>query len=114
MLLTLPQLKALVAALEGARARSANSGDGDYCTAPNTDADGNDWRWEPKPNARQLPGHVYPDGTALEVRAVEGPNGLVVAEKGIMVPFGAHGRAHLAIDPGTGKVRCAKCAEAKR
>jgi hypothetical protein len=105
MLLTLPQLKTLVAKLEASRVASGTSGAGDYCDAPNADADGNAERWEPKPRARQQVGFEYPDGTTLEDR-----DGV----KGIRVPLGMHGRAHLAIDPETGEVACAKCAEARR
>lgn len=105
MLLTLPKLKELIAKLEASRQQSGNAGDGAYCTAPNVGADGEVFRWEPKPRAREPLGRVYPDGSVLIEQ-----NGA----KGVRVSLGQHGRAHLAIDPSTGKVACAKCAEAKR
>ena len=105
MLLDLPKLKALVLKLEAARLAANGEGAGAYCTTPNVDAKGNDWRWEPKPRARQPVGTTYGDGTKLEER-----DGV----KGVKVKLGVHGRAFLAIDPATGKVACAKCAEAKR
>jgi hypothetical protein len=95
MLLTIPQLKALSAALDKARLESPEPGKGLYCTAVTGSP-----QWVPKPRASRPVGHVYPDGSKLEDRD---------GEKGVHIPPGAHGRGGLGVDPETGEVRCVLC-----
>ena len=101
MLLTLVRIKELQSALDEARRTSTGPGRGAYCTEPNIDSDGNTYRWEPKPRSRNRVGAVYPDGTTLEVNKT--------GDLGVKISLGVHGRAHLGIDPKTGKVYCTAC-----
>lgn len=83
MILTLVELKKLLAALDEAR-RQAVEGSPLYCTVAHTDAEGRTYRVESKPRARHGPSSVE-------------------------VSLGVHGRAFLGVDPETGEVCCAKC-----
>jgi hypothetical protein len=94
MLLTIPQLKTLSAALDAARLASDGPGNGLYCLTAHDNA-----RWEPKP--RKKVGDVLRDGTPVEAM----PDG----QPGVKVPASVHGRGHLGVDPATGTVRCVLC-----
>ncbi len=122
MLLNLPALKVLLRKLDDARRESTGPGEGAYCTTPNTDSQGNDFRWEPKPYTRrggqtvsrvrlgeELPSGPSPDYKGAESVAVieEMPDG----RPGVKVPLGVHGRAYLAINVVDGRVYCQKCAD---
>jgi len=115
MLIGLTRLKELIAALDEARRVAAGPGQGCYCENPHVGPDGKDYRWEPKPYSVRPTGHVYPDGSTLELIPPDEAEaaGLPGGTRGVRVSLGRHGRGVLGIDPETGEVHCTACEAVK-